>query len=212
MLAALAVLAASACAAPAAQGPVPGGAGSPPDGAAAERDTSGLVPPGYGSLRQDDVALRLEVEGVEVKLIPLHESVIRLLSPDSYRALHDLAASRAPELARLASVHGLRERNVWLASFYGLMQEARFAPTDVTVSAPGRDARPVAVLPLTNGFGEQRVRARETQSALLLLDDGVDLTQPFSVQMGNARTTAWTDVLRLLERERALVRARARRR
>jgi len=146
-----------------------------------------------------------------VKLTPLDESVIRLLSPDSYRALRDLVTSRSAEITRLSSIHGLRERNVWLVSFYGIAPDARFAPLDLAVSMPGREVRPVAVLPLTSGFGEHRVGPRETQSALYLLDDGLDLHQPITVTMGSVRNaTGWAEVIRLLERERALVRARAR--
>ena len=53
----------------------------------------GGVPAGFGSLRQDDIAIRLEPQGLIVRAIPLDESVIRLLTPDSYRALRDLEES-----------------------------------------------------------------------------------------------------------------------
>ena len=42
-----------------------------------------LVPAGFGTLRQDDIALKLQVEQVQVRAIPLDEAVIRVLAPDS---------------------------------------------------------------------------------------------------------------------------------
>ncbi len=72
------------------------GAGNAAGGGAAEqnpapssssRSDSGaddLVPAGYGSLRQDDISVKVRLQTVLVRAIPLDESVIRLLSPDSY--------------------------------------------------------------------------------------------------------------------------------
>jgi hypothetical protein len=48
---------------------------------------------GYGTLRQDAIAIPLQLPGVLVKLTPLDESVILTLSPDSYRAFRELAES-----------------------------------------------------------------------------------------------------------------------
>ena len=55
-------------------------------------DTTGRanVPVGFGTLRQDEIAIRLELQGLIVRAIPLDENLIRLLTPDSYRALREL--------------------------------------------------------------------------------------------------------------------------
>ena len=88
---------------------------SPDTTVATQGDTTraGWVPAGFGGLRQDDVSIRLEPRDVLVRALPLDETVIRLLSPDSYRALHGLLESRRAELDRLASAHQLRGRSVW---------------------------------------------------------------------------------------------------
>jgi len=39
----------------------------------AGRDTSDLLPPGFGSLRQDDIAIRVGLPSTQVRLIPLDE-------------------------------------------------------------------------------------------------------------------------------------------
>lgn len=182
---------------------------SPPQAASAPTDTGGLVPPGYGTLRQEDVAVQLQVEGVQVRMIPLDEGIIRLLAADSYRALHELARGRQAEVERAAAMHQLRQRNVWLVSFFGLAPEARFVAADVTITSGAREFRPLEIVPLTSGFGAQRVRAREVQSALYVFDDGLALSQPLVVTTGAARSSDWSDVMRRVERERALARSRA---
>ncbi|MHB1312564.1 MAG: hypothetical protein ACYC3L_11170, partial [Gemmatimonadaceae bacterium] len=42
-------------------------------------DTSSL-PAGFGTLRQDDIAVKLQVNALQVKVLPLDETVIRTLS------------------------------------------------------------------------------------------------------------------------------------
>lgn len=202
--------------------PPPVGAGAVPAPAtsnassirALEADTAsgGLIPAGYGTLRQDDIAIRLALPDVQLKLIPLDESVLRVLSADSYRALRGLSESRNEALARLTTMHNLRERRLWYATFFGLGPDARFTPTDITVTAAGREFRPVEILPLTAGFGAQRLQPRETQAALYLFEDGLDVAQPVTVAAGLQRSDGWRDILRTIDRERALIRSRAARR
>ena len=168
-----------------------------------------LIPIGYGTLRQDDIALRVQLATVLVKAIPLDESVIRTLSPDSYRALRGLLISRQGEVERVAQRYNLRDRNVWQISFFGVQADARFSPREVRVTSFGRDFRPLEVIPLTTGFGEQRLQPRETQSALYIFEDGLDVEQPLTLSVESGRTDAWDATLRTIERERALIRSRA---
>ena len=175
----------------------------------AATDTAALVPAGYGSLRQDDVSIRLSTRGVQVRAIPLEESIMRALAPDSYRALRDLLASRRGEIDRLAARNGVRRPSVWYVSFFGMEPDARFSPMELRITSAGRDYRPLEILPLSPGFGENRLAQRETQSALYVFEDGVDPEQPLTVAMGDERNATWQETLRRVERERALIRSRA---
>jgi hypothetical protein len=168
-----------------------------------------IVPAGYGTLRQEEVAIRMQVGQVQVRAIPLDESVIRVLAPDSYRSLRGLRESRRDAIERLAGRYLLRERNVWLVSFYGLAPDARFSPSELTLTVSGRDYRPLEVLPLSSGFGEQRLQQHETQTALYLFPDGVNLSQPITARMENAQDASWSETLRRIDQERALIRGRA---
>lgn len=183
--------------------------GFPSPSARADTAAATMIPAGYGTLRQDDVAIRLEPNSVVVKLIPLDEAVIRTMAPDSYRTLHGLLESRRDLIARGAAVHGLRQGKVWYGEFTALMPDARFTATDLTITSGGRDYRPLEVFPLTRGFGQQRLQPRENQQALYLFDDAVDATQPLTVTMASERNTDWESILRKIERERTQIRARA---
>ena len=204
---ALCVLLGAACAG--AQQPATRVAGDTASATRLDSLNPNLIPPGLGKLRQDDIALKFQLQGVLVKAIPLDESVIRVLSPDSYRALRDLLESRRAEIDRVAQRHQLRDRQVWYLSFYGLEPEAPFTPQDVYVTSVGRDFRPIEILPLSRGFGEQRLSQREVQTALYVFEDGINVEQPLTVTVESRPNANWGTTLRLIERERAMIRSRA---
>ncbi len=186
----------------------------PPSGQSAAVDTldPNYVPAGYGSLRQDDIALKVAPSsGLQVKAIPMDERIIRLLSPDSYRALHGLMTSKDSALNLIKERNRLPTFSVWYVTFFALEQgETRFSPQEFIISNTGRDFRPIDILPLTAGFGEYRLRQREVQSALFVFDGQIDVNQPVTATMeGTASITNWAGVLQAIERERSLVRSRA---
>lgn len=176
-----------------------------------QADTTGqaLPPPGYGSLRQDDLSLHIDAGTVLVRATSLDEALIRLLTPDSYRALHDLREGSRIQIDAIGRRYGGRPVSVWLVSFYGVEPNARFTPGDLIVTSAGRDFRPYDMLPLTVGFGENRLRQRETQSALYVYDGDVAVNQPLSLAYQTGMDASWEQTLQIIERERAMVHARS---
>lgn len=209
LVAALAVIAASACTPAAvlpAQVPVRPDTVTPVD----TLDPN-YVPAGFGSLRQDDIALRLSPGNLQVRAVPLDERFLRLLSPDSYRSLRELPVGKQRAIDAVKERVRMPSYSIWYVSFFALEQgETRFSPNEFIISNVGRDFRPLDILPLSTGFGEYRLKQRETQSALFIFDGQLDINQPLTAQMeGVQSTTNWNDVLQRIERERALVRSRA---
>ena len=200
-----------------AQAPPPTGSPALPptasrDSAAATRDTiadPNLIPPGLGTLRQDDIAVRIDYNQLQVKAIPLDESIIRTLGPDSYRALHELVESRRAQLNQVAQRRGMQNYRVWYVTFFALQPDQPYNPRALTVENNGRQYQPVEVLPVTAGFGSPRLRLREQQAALYMFESGLDVQQPTAVQVENERSDAWQGVIRRVERERAMIRSRA---
>ena len=179
--------------------------------AAMQDDTIGvsLIPPGYGTLHQDEIAIKMQYDGVQVKLIPLDESVIRVLASDSYRAMRNLLESAQPQITTIATRRGMRRQGVWYVSFFGLQPDVRFSPMEITITSSGRDFRPIELLPLSSGFGSNRLKQRETQSALYVFEDGINVEQPITVSMGGQQNSSWDNTLRQIQRERALIRSRS---
>ncbi|HXT18595.1 MAG TPA: hypothetical protein VN706_23405 [Gemmatimonadaceae bacterium] len=183
----------------------------PPARVTRDSMSTALVPPGYGTLHQDDISIILQPNGVRVTALPLDESIIRLLAPDSYRSMRSILEAKRQQIAQRAQLRGIQNPRVWYVRFYGLTPDAHFVPTDFSILSGGREYRPFDVIPITGGFGDQRLQPRDTQAGLLLFEEGVDVTQPLSVTMGAERNTDWSldDILKKLDAERASVRARA---
>jgi hypothetical protein len=187
---------------------------TPPPGGLAAADTldPNWIPAGFGTLRQDDIALKTSpTTGLQVRAIPLDERFIRLLSPDSYRALRELLASKSAPLEAVRERNRLPAYSIWFVSFFALEQgETRFSPQEFIISNTGRDFRPLDMVPLTPGFGEYRLKQREVQSALFVFDGQLDVNQPVTAQLESTQSvTDWGQVLQRVERERALIRSRA---
>jgi hypothetical protein len=142
--------------------------------------------------------------------MPLDEAFIRLLSPDSYRAMRELVASKQQEIDRLQQRVRLPSYALWVVNFFAQEQgETRFSPMEIVIRNAGLDFRPLDAFGLTPGFGEYRLRQRETQSALFVFDGQVNPNQPLSIIVETTESSGWQTVLQRVERERALIRSRA---
>jgi hypothetical protein len=172
-------------------------------------DAQDTIPIGYGSLRRDDVSVRFRTQQVEVQLVPLDERVTRLLAPDTYKSFSLLLKTRATELAEAAARGGAVRPIVFMVTFLGVVQAARFAPEDVTITSRGRLYRPLGIVPLSPRWSSNQLEAREQAAALYLYEDGIGLDEPFTVTYLGVANDSWGRAVPLLQREHARVAARA---
>lgn len=187
-------------------------AAAPVASAPADTLTARCGPPGFGSLREEDIAIKLSLlGGLQVTATPLDECFIRVLSPDTYRVLKGRKDSRQKQVDSVAKSQRLQSYSLWSVLYYTVEQgETRFSPNEFVIRNVGKDFRPLRVLPLSTGFGEYRLTQREQQRAILVFDGQVDVNQPLSVIVqGTPSTLNWQDVVRKVEQERTLVRSRA---
>lgn len=190
-------------------GPEEPGAPAPEAAPARGRGGAPLVPPGYGTLRQDAFTVPLRVGDLLIKATPLSEGVIRLAAPDTYDRLRDLALTHHTWARDVAARAGLRDDPLlFLVSFFTFAPRSEYTPTDLQLVSEGRLYRPLDFVPLTPGFGIQFLQQEQTQIALYAFDPSVDLNIPLRVQYGTTGSDAWEQILSLLETERARVRAR----
>ncbi len=180
---------------------------TPPDRERQADQASALVPAGYGTLRQDELTVSLRNGPLLIKVTPLDEGVIRLLAPDTYNRLHALAESRRAEAATQAAVEA---PELFLVSFFSYQPDVAFQPEDLQLNFQGRILRAAAMLPVTDGFGRQRLQQQENQSSIYVFAQRLDYAQPFVVRYGFQQSDEWLRILPKLELERGKVRARVR--
>ena len=146
-----------------------------------------LPPPGYGTLRQDEISLSLTSGTLRILVTPLEESATRVTAPDTYRRLSSLsnAHRNTPGMAESATL--------FLVSFFSEQPDQRFVPEEVQ--------QPV---------DDQQVHLgqRVTEMAVYAFNDNVDLKSDLVVAYGLEQTAAWSAILRRIQAERARARAR----
>ena len=168
------------------------------------------LPPGYGALRRDDIAVRITTEQVDMQVLPLPEGIIRLLAPDTYRSLGDLVRNRQESIDSLAAQLGTPDPVLVLVTFVGLVPQARFNPEDVNIASGGQLFRPVGIVPVSPGWGAYQLEARDQASAIFLFDTGLSFREDLVVSYQTRTSRAWARSVRIIDQERARVRARAR--
>lgn len=170
---------------------------------------SPMIPPGLGSLRQEDLSLSVTALGLTVRMMPLDEDFIRTLAPDSYRSMVGQRESKRAAIDSIARRTGLSSLTLWYVSFFNEQQgDAQFSPRDVALTNQGREFRPIDVIGLTPGFGDHRVRQRQIAAGILVFDGALNANQSLTLTIGTKSGGDWQAVLQRVEQERAKIRSR----
>lgn len=167
------------------------------------------VPPGFGTLKRDDIVVRFATGNIEIQCLPLDEQVIRLLATDTYKSLTQLMQSRRDDVTAAAERAGVVKPTLVLVTFYGLVPQTRFNPEDLNISSRGRLFRPAGIVPLSPTWGSYQLDARQQAVAIYLFEDGITFRESMSVSYQGLTNESWGRALRLLDQERSRVRARA---
>jgi hypothetical protein len=141
--------------------------------------TDSLPPVGMGRLLQEDISVGIDDGTVQFRIMPLDESIIRLLAPDSYTSPHSLREMRHAEIQQAAERRGVTEPVVFFVTVFGMRDQAHFDPDQVVVASRNRLFRP--------------------------FENGLAMWEPFTVEYAGARSDDWGRSLVLIERERARI-------
>lgn len=187
--------------------------GAQPSGQAAPSGTllaqeRPLPPPGYGTLRQDDIAVRIQTANLQMQILPLDEEVLRLLAPDAYRSLSTLRDARTSDIEAAKERARVPDPQLMFVTIYGKQPQVRFDPEQLFIASGNVFYRPLAIVPLSPGWSEQRVSPREQASAIYLFEPAIRLFEPFDVQFEGTISRQWGQSVRRLEDERTRVLAR----
>jgi hypothetical protein len=164
----------------------------------------------YGTLKQNDLALRVRNEDLEIRFVPLDPKVTRLLANDAFQSLRSLVQSRRRSIDSLASRAGVTEPGLALVSFYGLRSETRFDPQTIIVRLRSRELQPLGIIPINVRFSSNQLMQREQVSAIYLFEEDLPVEDSFSLSYGALMSEDWETKQQLIDRERARVSARAR--
>jgi hypothetical protein len=166
-----------------------------------------LVPPGFGTLTQDQVTLRIQRGNLLIKVTPLEEWVIRLTAPDTYARLQGMVRTHGE---RAAGGAVSPPANLFLVSFFSYVPDVTYQPEDLLLVNRGLRYRPRGIAPVTPSWGTQRLGQQETQMAVYAYDGGMDLETDLVVEYQELRNEIWRDqIVPLLRAELAKARARA---
>jgi hypothetical protein len=169
-----------------------------------------LPPPGYGSLKQSDLALLIRSDELEVRLVPLDERVTRLLARDAYESLQSLVHSRRGSIDSVARSYGISAPGLALVTFFAGRPGARFDPSTLTLGIRNQVYRPRGVVPFSPRFTSQQLDVREQVSAIFVFDQLLPVTDDFNFAYQGRTSESWRNKQRVLDRERGRVAARAR--
>jgi hypothetical protein len=164
-----------------------------------------LPPAGYGTIRSDQLSIRITLADIELRFLPLDERVLRLVSKDGYDAIKGLLASRQGAIDSAATGAALAAPGLALVTFFGLRADARFDPENVSLLYHGQLWRPIAIVPVTANFTGRQLPVRQQALAIYLFDSPLPVYELFDVVYGTAQSSAWQEALRRIDRERGLV-------
>jgi hypothetical protein len=177
-----------------------------PEGAPEETESL-LVPPGYGTLLQDQISLRLQSGDLLIKITPLDERIIRLTAPDTYERLRGLAQVHGPRATRTV---GSSDPSLFLVSLFSYEPDVTYEPEDLLLVNRGLRLRPQGIAAITPSWGTQRLAQQETRMAVYAFDGGIEWEADLVAEYQQLRNEGWQDqIVPLLQAERAKVRARA---
>ncbi len=168
-----------------------------------------LPPAGFGTLNQGDVALTLNVDELEIRIVSLDERVIRLLAPETYSSLRGVRDSRAAEIDTLTRRNGITAPGLFFVTFFGKNPGARYDPQNLTLVIRNQLYRPVGVIPYSANFNSQQLEVRQQASGIYIYEEVTPVFEPFTVSYGSA-TADWEGKLTRLQRERSRVMSRVR--
>jgi hypothetical protein len=169
-----------------------------------------LASPGYGSLTQNDLSLRIRTSDVEVRFLPLDIRVTVLLARDSWESLRSLVQSRRPAIDSVARASGISHPGLALVTFFGQRANARFDPQTLTLATRNRVFQPLGVVPFTPRFTSQQLNVREQVSAIFLYEEDLPVNDSFTISYAGQTSDDWRNKQPALDRERSRADLRAR--
>ena len=179
------------------------------DSASAQGD---LPPVGFGTLNQDDIAVTLRQEDLEIRVVPLDERILRLLAPDTYASLSSILKTRSADIDSISRRNGVSVPGILFVTFFARRAGARFDPQNLNLVIRNQLSRPIGIVRYSANFNAQQLEVRQQASGLFLFEETLPVFEPFTISYGTTSSDAWEGKLVRIQRERARITGRGVRR
>jgi len=151
-----------------------------------------VVPPGFGTLKQEDLQIALATTAIEIRFTPLDPRVINLLAPDAYQAMAALLKNNRPRIDSAARANAVSRPGIAFVNFYGLQPGASFDAQVLALGFRGRLLQPIAIIPYTPNFTDGRLEPRQLVSAFYLFEEQIPVLEPFTLNYYQQASTGWS--------------------
>lgn len=168
------------------------------------------LPLGYGSLTQEDLALEVRNDDIDIRFVPLDPGLAPLMAPDAYQSLRGLVETHRRAVDSVAAREGVTQPGLALVRFYGLRPDVRFDAQTLTLLIRTQIARPIGIIPVSGRFTSGQLGVREQAIAIYLFDQDIPVNDSFTLSYGALTSSDWQTKESTLNRERARVAARSR--
>lgn len=157
-----------------------------------------------GSLRQDQISVRVSAGPLSIEVTPLDDWTLDAAAPDTKARLGRIRDARRNDALRRSAASSPA---LFLVSFSTIRDGMQFQPEDLHVIANGLRERPLAILPVTPGWGSHRLRQQSNAMALYVYE-AIDLKREFAVAYQQFEDASWAAKIPLIEAERARLQGR----
>ncbi len=173
----------------------PGAVGGP---VTEPRRAEGVDPARSGSLTQGQISVRLTVRALQIEVTPLASWVLEAAAPDTRDRLQRIAEAHEVEVARLS---GVSDPVLFLVSLSSRSQGTPFRPDDLHMVSRGLRERPLAIRPITPGWGSGRLSVQASEIAVYAYGSDLDLTRELTVAYLGVEDSSWSRKLMAIEVE-----------
>lgn len=176
--------------------------GAPAPAAASPYQDAETSSTASGTLRQEQISVRMTVGNLRIEITPLAEWVLEAAAPDTRDRLARIGESHATALARRS---GEATPVLFLVTFSSMRPGAEFHPDDLHLVSRGLRERPAAIQSITPSWGSRRLEQQQSAVAVYAYPESVDLSRDVTVWYQDREDSSWSTVIARIEAERGRI-------
>lgn len=158
--------------------------------------------PASGTLRQEQISVRMTVGDLRIEITPLAEWVLEAAAPDTRERLARIGDTHGPGLARRS---GEGAPVLFLVTFSSMRPGAEFHPDDLHLVSRGLRERPAAIQSITPSWGSRRLEQQQSAVAVYAYPESLDLSRDLTVWYRDREDSSWSAVVARIEAERGRI-------